>query len=203
MGIDTQVIDRVRAAWTRIEERWAAYDLHLPGSPSFICQAEACSAHCCKVYSVSLGERELERLSRFSGLEPVDLLETENGKPISLPLAQPYLLARDEGRCALLGDDLRCSQYHGRPEACRLYPHFVIFLNETTGRPVHGELREMSASMRMLLEGEQPEPYLPLLLRHIECPGFTGPPLPADAWHQLAEETFRLQYLPMQELKWR
>jgi Fe-S-cluster containining protein len=202
MRIDTQVIDRMQAVWGRIAERFPAYELHLPGSPAFVCQAENCASHCCKIYSVSLDEPQLERLRRFSGLEASDLLELEDGEPIALPLAQPYLLARKDGRCALLGDDLRCSQYHGRPEACRLYPHFVIFIDEATGKPVHSDVLAMSRSLRQALRGEPPEPYVPLLLRHLECPGFTGPPLREATWHDLAAETFRLQYLPLQELDW-
>lgn len=187
----------MREAWSALSERFAAYHLILPGSASFICQAEKCVAHCCKVYSVSLSERELERLSRFSGLEPVELLECEDGEPIALPLAQPYVLARRNGTCALLGDDLRCTQYHGRPEACRLYPHFVVFINQETGRPVHGDLDGMRASMSAAIHNHDPGPYVPLLLGHVECPGFTGPPLDADGWRDLMARTFRLQYLPM------
>jgi len=191
----------MRHAWETLAERFAAYELVLPGTPGFICQAESCAAHCCKFYSVSLGEREMERLKRWSGLEPVEFLESEDGEPITLPLAQPYLLARKDGHCALLGDDLRCGQYHGRPEACRLYPHFVIFLDETTGRPVHSATREMAESLQRVLDGEEDSMYVPLLLRHVECPGFTGPGIEQDAWEQLFTETFRLQYRPMDEFR--
>lgn len=197
MQTDILALARMREAWAALAPRFEAYELVLPGTPSFICQAEACAAHCCKFYSVSLGERERERLSRWSGLEPVEFLESENGEPITLPLAQPYLLARKGGQCALLADDLRCSQYHGRPEACRLYPHFVIFLDESTGRPVHSATREMAESLERMLEGETAPTYVPLLLRHVECPGFTGPPIEEAAWEALFTETFRLQYLPM------
>jgi len=192
----------MRAGWQKLAPRFTAYELHLPGSPSFVCLVEKCPAHCCKIYTVSLNAPELERLTRFSGLEPVDLLECEDGQPITLPLAQPYILARRDGKCALLGDDLRCSQYEGRPESCRLYPHFIIFLNEETGRPVYSELDAMTASIRAVVNGEDPGPLVPLLLRHLECPGFDGEPIAEDAWVALARETFQLQYFPMQEVKW-
>jgi len=192
----------MRAGWQKLRPRFTAYELHLPGSPAFVSLAEACPSHCCKKYTVSLDERELARLTRFSGLEPVDVLECEDGQPITLPLAQPYVLARRDGRCALLGDDLRCSQYHGRPEACRLYPHFIIFFDEETERPVYSGVEALTASMRTVLDGGEPGSLIPLLLRHLECPGFTGDPISEEAWEALARETFQLQYLPMQEVKW-
>ena len=36
--------------------------------------------------------------------------------------------------------------------------------------------------------------HLPLLLRHLECPGFTGEPLTENGWRELISETARLQY---------
>ena len=69
----------MRAGWQKLAPRFTAYELHLPGSPSFVCLVEKCPAHCCKIYTVSLNAPELERLTRFSGLEPVDLLECEDG----------------------------------------------------------------------------------------------------------------------------
>lgn len=198
MQTDTRAIERMRAAWAALAPRFTAYELVLPGSPAFICKAERCESHCCRIYSVSLGDRELARLSKWSGLAPVELVESENGSPIALPLAQPYLLARGNGQCALLAEDLRCGQYHGRPEACRLYPHFVVCLDEATGRPVHADTDAMAASLAAVLTGREPEPYVPLLLRHLECPGFTGPGISEDSWLDLFGETFRLQYLPME-----
>ena len=182
------------AAFATIAPRFGAYALVLPGSSTFICKAEACEAHCCKVYSVSLGEREAERLVHSSGLARFQFLECEDGEPITLPLAQPYLLARREGACALLAPDLRCGQYHGRPDACRLYPHFVIFLDEGSGRPVHSYIPGMERSLELALAGGGPAPFLPLLLRHVECPGFTGPPLEHAAWQELLRTTWNLQY---------
>jgi len=32
------------------------------------------------------------------------------------------------------------------------------------------------------------------LVRHNECPGFTGPPMDAAAWLGLFAETYRLQF---------
>jgi len=35
---------------------------------------------------------------------------------------------------------------------------------------------------------------VPLLLGHIECPGFTGPPISEPQWRALFDSTCQLQY---------
>ena len=182
------------ATWARVAARFPAYELLLPGSTSFVCKAELCESHCCKVYSVSLGEREVERMRSSSGLQMIQFLESEDGQPVVLPLAQPYLLARTNGTCALLGDDLRCGQYHGRPDACRLYPHFVIVFREEDARPIYSDVPTVRLAVSAAVEGTNHPGYVPLLLRHLECPGFTGEPLTENGWRELISETARLQY---------
>jgi Fe-S-cluster containining protein len=189
-------LGRMDRAWAAIAERFTAYELVVPGSATFICQAQACAAHCCKVFSVALGDREVTRMTAASGRQPLAFLELEGGEPITLPLLQPYLLARKDGSCVLLGADLLCGEYEGRPDACRLYPHFVLFVDETTGRPVHGDPDRMAQAVAAALDGSEAMPLVPLLLRHLECPGFTGPPLAEPAWRGLLGETYRLQYRP-------
>lgn len=177
-------------AWKLAHERYAGYALILPGDATFICQAEACAAHCCKVFSVALTEHEVERLSRFSGKRAHEFLECEDGEPIYLPLADPYLLVRGDGQCGLLQDDLLCSEYEGRPDACRLYPHHVVFVDEATGRPASGEVEQF----RRVISNGGDGGLIPLFLRHLDCPGFTGPPISSEAWQELFIETYRLQY---------
>ena len=184
-------LDEMRGAWSVISPDLSGYDLVLPGSPSFVCRAEACSAHCCKAFSVSVGDREVERMAAESGLQPVEFLELEGGEPITLPLAKPMLLARAEGNCALLGDDLRCTQYHARPDACRLYPHFVIGFDPATAGARWGAADEVWEAARAFVAGGYME-LMPLLVRHMECPGFTGPPLGEEARALLLESTARL-----------
>ena len=112
----------MQAAWAAARPRFEAYDLVLPGSPRFVCQPTVCTAYCCHAYSVSLGDAEAERMRRFEGLERVDFLELdEDRQPIELPMVQPYLLVRQDNHCKMLGADLRCTTYNGRPNACRLY----------------------------------------------------------------------------------
>lgn len=191
----------MRSVWERVASRYSVYQLALPGSPAFICQAAACEAHCCRAFSVNLGEREAERMQRVSGLAPRQFLECEEGEPVALPLAQPYLLARRDGRCALLRDDLGCGQYEGRPDACRLYPHFILFIDPETLRPVHADREAIEEAAEAGVHGGESR-LAPLLLRHTECPGFTGEAMSEDAWRELFAETYRLQYGSLESANW-
>jgi hypothetical protein len=180
-------------AWESAAPSLPRHEPVLPGTPRFVCQAERCPVHCCFRYSVPLGEREVARMRAASGLAPAEFLESENGTPIALPLAQPYLLARQNNRCALLGEDFLCGQYKGRPDACRLYPHQVLFFAAGKLRPVFVEppaaLEAVNALPQAFSTGR-----LPLLLRNLDCPGFTGAPLDPESWLQLFRETARLQF---------
>ena len=180
-------------AWAAVAERYAAYELVLPGSATFECQPRLCDAYCCRSYSVNLGDFEVARMAASSGLPASRFLEVEDGVPIALPMAQPYLLRREDNRCALLGDELGCTQYHGRPDACRLYPHFVVFIDEAAAKPVYADLDAIRLAMDAFRTGEAPA-LVPLLLRHVECPGFTGPAMTGADWGALFEATFTLQY---------
>ncbi len=186
----------MRRAWSQVSPRFEAYGLILPGSPSFVCQPDICTAYCCHAYSVNLGDAEVARFRHFEHLEPVEFLELDDtGRPITLPMAEPYLLARQDNHCKMLGDDLRCSTYHGRPNACRLYPHFVVFWDSAANRALTAPGEEAAAAFDWARSGHVP-PLLPMLLGHSECPGFTGPPLPEDDWASLFEATYQLQYEP-------
>ena len=195
--VSTAAISRIKDAWVLIRPRFTAYELVLPGDPSFVCRASHCEAHCCRVFSVALGDREVERLATTEHRAPVTFLESEDGEPIRLPLLQPFLLSRTDGHCSLLGTEELCGAYEGRPDACRLYPHFVIAIDEETNRPVHGDPDAIEAAVRFALDDTAPRsPLAPLLLRHLECPGFEGPPLQEPHWRTLLVETFKLQYRP-------
>jgi Fe-S-cluster containining protein len=186
--MDDSLLALQRRAWNGISPRYEAYALLLPGDPSFICQPQVCDAHCCRKFSVSAGEADRSRMERETGLSPVEFLESEDGEPTTLPLARPYLLRRAENRCAMLGDDLACTAYTGRPDACRQYPYQVLFANAEGGlaRPSREE------ALALLANDGSAGPVA-LLVRHIECPGFTGEPLSADTWHSLRASTLGLQ----------
>jgi Fe-S-cluster containining protein len=164
-----------------------------PETPEFHCQPDLCNAHCCRAFSVALGEREVERMQRLGGLRPEQFLELEDGQPVRLPLVQPYLLARAANRCALLGEDLRCTRYNGRPDACRLYPHFVVAFDLEITKPVRSARLSLPGLVDRALAGRLEGPVVPMLLRHVECPGFTGAPLGPTAWEQLFRATAALQ----------
>ena len=132
-------------------------------------------------------------MARESKLEPSRFLEYYDGLPLALPMVQPFLLRREENRCALLGDDLRCGQYHGRPDACRLYPHFLVFIDQAAWKPVYADTGGFDRAVAAFVEGRE-DALVPLLLRHVECPGFTGPPVSVQAWWELFESTRALQY---------
>lgn len=177
--------------WSRAAESYPAYAPVLPGDPQFICQPAACDAWCCRNLTVPVGESDAARLVTASGRPLRDLVESEAGEPILLPLADPYVLARDDGHCAQLGADLGCTVYAGRPSACRLYPHQVILLDPMTARP-RGSA-DAAASVEALLAGDSPA-ALPVLVRHLPCPGFTGPPLSDEAWAALLRDIVALQF---------
>lgn len=183
----------METAWSELEGRLAAYRLVVPGNPSFICQPEACTAHCCHAFSVNMGEAEAARMTRETGMQMVDFVELDDGVPVTLPMAQPYLLARSEGQCRFLGGDLGCTVYAGRPNACRLYPHFVVFWDPAARKPIFGARPGFADAVKAALAGDVPGP-IPLLLGHSECPGFTGPPLQESTWKSLLLETYQLQF---------
>ncbi len=193
--------DWVREFWRRVAWRCPEFDIVLPDTASFVCQASSCPAHCCKVFTVvPLGEREVVQLSQASGLHPLEAIECDEGAPLthrSLPAARPYFLARRDGVCRFLGADLLCSQHAGRPDACRVYPYYVFFFDTLAAEPVKDGWRDMATTVEWLSRGETPvaeRALAPLLLRHRDCPGSTGPAIGRRAWLALVGETFRLQY---------
>ncbi len=184
------------SAWQMMAQRFPAYDLVVPGTPTFKCLVAACTEHCCNRYTVNLSDRDVDRVARYSGLSPRDFLECEDGGPLALPLAQPYVLARAHNTCVFLGEDMACQQYEGRPNACRLYPHFVLFVDADTGNPTYGDIAAIGDSFRDSLAG-RPSHLVPVLMRHIACPGFEGDRLlPEDEWFNILRETARIQYAP-------
>jgi len=185
-------LDRIVAAWDCVRDRFGAYSLVLPGTPSFICQPNLCTAHCCHAFSVNMGEAEAGRMARETGMALVQFLELEEGEPITLPLAQPFLLPRRRP-LPFPRPRARCTVYTGRPNACRLYPHFVVFVDAATGKVTTPPPGAGRRAVDALLAG-QSSSFVPLLLGHVECPGFTGDPLPEASWRTLLEATYHLQY---------
>ena len=181
----------MESAWAAVSNRYEGYRLVLPGELSFLCQPDLCEAHCFRAFHVALGEEEVERLAV---VEPVSrFLEHEDGEPVNLPLARPFVLARQGGQCIFLSEELSCQGYQARPDACRLYPHQVVFVQAEVGRPSRPPINEALRALNALISGEYPGPLVPLLLRHVECPGFTGRPMTADEWAEVLSDTYALQ----------
>ena len=185
--------EQLRLAWHGLSRDFPAYALVMPGDPSFICQAEACDAHCCRAFSVPLGEGEVERMTKFSGFSPGRFLESEAGEPLALPMVQPYLLARNEGSCILLREDRGCGQYAGRPDACRMYPHQLVVVENGRAAFAAGNA-VVRRGLESMAADTGPAPVTVLLLRHRECPGFTGSPLTIAEWFRTLYETCDLQF---------
>ena len=187
MGIRTAELE---ALWARVRERYGSYLLVLPGDPSFICQPHECDAYCCRAFNVSLDGGEAERLEAASGWPASRFLECEDGEPIALPLAKPFVLGRSEGHCVFLSAELTCGQYEARPDPCRSYPHQVVFVDAASGRPAQPSTEAGRRAVEAVAAGRVAEGPVPLLLRHDQCPGFTGPPSTEGAWGDLLRETY-------------
>ncbi|MEZ4492298.1 MAG: hypothetical protein R3C29_03160 [Dehalococcoidia bacterium] len=123
---------------------------------------------------------------------PCNSLESEAGTPITPAACEalPPAPGRKPLRHASL-PDLGCSVYSGRPDACRQYLYQVLFASVEGGiaRPSRDEALALLASD----SGAGP---VALLVRHIECPGFTGEPLSSADWRTLRQSTLALQFAP-------
>ena len=182
----------LEAAWAQVRERYGSYRLVLPGDPGFICQPHECDAYCCRAFNVSLDGEEAERLRTATGWPGDRFLESEEGEPIALPLAAPFVLGRREGHCVFLTEELTCEQYDARPHPCRSYPHQVVFVETGSGRAVQPSAEAGRRAVEAVAAGRAAEGFLPLLLRHDQCPGFTGPPSTEGAWAGLLRDTYAL-----------
>ncbi|HJP41344.1 MAG TPA: YkgJ family cysteine cluster protein [Dehalococcoidia bacterium] len=176
--------------WQQLQEHFPRYALVLPGDKDFVCQPEQCGASCCRNTNVAIRESDRSRLEHHSGLPSQEFLECENGKLLTLPLAFPYFLSRRDGGCTLLGSANLCSQYPGRPDPCRAYPYAVLLIDSSTGWPA----RLTSSAVGESLNGVHPEllGLHPLLVRHVDCPGFTEDRISAEDWESIIWETAEL-----------
>lgn len=187
-----QLIGRVRAAWSLIAPRFGGYELVLPDTPGFRCLSSDCPANCCRPYSVPLDEEDLARFLSRSGLPIEEVVECEDGRPVVLPLVEPYLLARSGGACKFLASDGRCQQYEARPAACRLYPFQAILVDGDEARIVSPSARRLRDAFAALDEADSG--VIPVLIRHRACPGFVDEPLGEGRWRELLRAVMELQH---------
>ncbi len=78
-------------------------------------------ANCCRVATVKLSKRDIERLSRHLGLAPADF----RARYTAVSPEEGVILRRtDEAGCVFL-EGMACAVYEERPDACRRFPHMV------------------------------------------------------------------------------
>jgi len=78
-------------------------------------------ANCCRVATVKLSERDVERLARYLRLTPAAFLKqctTENDEEGTI------LRRTEEAGCVFL-DGTACTVYDARPDICQRFPHLV------------------------------------------------------------------------------
>ncbi|MFN3324132.1 MAG: YkgJ family cysteine cluster protein [Bryobacteraceae bacterium] len=77
-------------------------------------------ANCCKVATVRITERDVEKLSRYLRLKPAQFLRdyTQENEEEGL------ILRRSESGCIFL-DGASCTVYEARPHNCEYFPHVV------------------------------------------------------------------------------
>ena len=77
-------------------------------------------ANCCRVATVKLTERDVEKLAKFLRIKPGQFLRdytTESAE-------EGLILKRDESGCIFLNGN-ECTIYESRPRACEDFPHLV------------------------------------------------------------------------------
>lgn len=78
-------------------------------------------ANCCRVATVTVNERDIERLSRFLRISPAKFIA---GYTMESPEEGRILRRDDAAGCVFLsGND--CTVYDDRPDTCRKFPHLV------------------------------------------------------------------------------
>jgi Fe-S-cluster containining protein len=78
-------------------------------------------ANCCKVATVRVSERDVERLARYLRIKPAKFLEEYTVESAE----EGTVLRRDEmAGCEFL-DGTTCTVYDARPETCQRFPHLV------------------------------------------------------------------------------
>jgi len=78
-------------------------------------------ANCCKVASVRLSERDVERLARFLRVSPARFLAD-----YAMQSEQEGLvLRRDKKSGCVFLSGMECTVYEARPDICQRFPHLV------------------------------------------------------------------------------
>ncbi len=77
-------------------------------------------ANCCRVATTEVVERDIERLAKFIGMKPIEVLRTYT----EVSEDEGRILKRTDAGCVFLEGNL-CTVYEGRPGTCQDFPHLV------------------------------------------------------------------------------
>lgn len=77
-------------------------------------------ANCCRVATVTVTGRDIERLAKFLGMKPAELMRDYT----EISQEEGRVLKRGEAGCVFLEGNL-CSVYEARPGTCADFPHLV------------------------------------------------------------------------------
>jgi len=77
-------------------------------------------ASCCRSATVTIGERDVDRLARYLRMTPAKLVADYT----TVSEEEGRILRRSETGCTFLEGNL-CAVYDARPDTCRRFPHLV------------------------------------------------------------------------------
>lgn len=78
-------------------------------------------ANCCRVATVQLSDRDVERLARYLRIAPGKFLAEYTVETVD----QGRILRRDDGSGCVFLSGFECTVYDSRPDICRRFPHLV------------------------------------------------------------------------------
>jgi Fe-S-cluster containining protein len=77
-------------------------------------------ANCCKVATVRLAGRDIEKLVKFLGVRPADFMRDYTQESTD----EGLILKQTESGCVFL-DGTTCTVYDARPGTCQHFPHLI------------------------------------------------------------------------------
>jgi Fe-S-cluster containining protein len=78
-------------------------------------------ANCCRVASISINERDIERLARYLRLTPAKFIAAYTAESED----EGMVLRRDDATGCVFLSGNECTVYDARPETCQRFPHMV------------------------------------------------------------------------------
>ena len=77
-------------------------------------------ANCCRVATVKLSERDIEKLARFLGLPARQFV-----REYTVTSEEEGLILKRSGQGCVFLDGTECTAYEARPQTCEGFPHLV------------------------------------------------------------------------------